>query len=90
MTPPVKIRLIRDNLLVGTHVYRTGDVIEVQGEKAKEMVKGGHAAVAEPDAPITPAGKQRLRSEVVAENAAKKSPPVAERAVRQPRAAAAV
>lgn len=88
MTIASKVRLIRDNLLIGTHVYRAGDVVEVHSERARDMVKHGLAAVASPDEPVTPAGKPRLRSEVLAENAAAQTAPArAERAERRPKVA---
>lgn len=90
MTLPKKIRLIRDNLLIGTHVYRTGDVVEVHGDKAKQMIEAEHAVLAGEHEPVTKPGVQRLRSEVIAENASKKAPAVAERTTKQPRAAVAV
>ena len=87
MDLPKRMRLIRDNLNVRGHVYRSGDVVEVHSETAKNWLKIG-AAIDAGEAPVTRPGTPRARSEVLAENAAALAAPArAERAVRQPRVA---
>jgi hypothetical protein len=78
-----RVELLRDNMLVGTHVYRKGDVVEVDQVTAQTWVKIG-VAIDAGERPLTEAGRPRLRSEVIAENALAADPPAAERAVRQP------
>lgn len=79
-----RVRLQRDNLLVGTHVYRKGDVVEVVDVVAKNWIQT-QVAVDAGDAPVTVPPKPKSRSEVLAEQAlAAQQPAKAERAVRQP------
>jgi hypothetical protein len=80
-----RVELLRDNLLVGSHVYRKGDVVEIDSEVAQNWLKTQVARDAG-DKPLTQPGKPKLRSEIIAEQAlALAQPSEAERAVRQPR-----
>lgn len=41
----VTVELLQDNRLIGSHVFRKGDVVEMDQERAKAWIKAGHAAV---------------------------------------------
>jgi len=90
MLPNQKLVLLRGNLLVEGHVHALGDVVEVDGERAKELLKTGAAAVAKEGAVPTARPVARGRSEVIAENAAAAAQAAAqahaEKAERRPKA----
>jgi hypothetical protein len=68
--PTQKLRLLRDGVLIDAHVYSAGDVVEVDGDRAKDMVKYGAGAVVDAGTPVTPPPVGKERSEVIAQNTA--------------------
>lgn len=76
---PKRMKLCRE-LCVRGHVYAPGDVVEVHSEIAREWTKNG-TGIDATDEPVTEPCKPRLRSEIIAENAAAQAQDQAERAV---------
>lgn len=83
MMPNRRMKLIRDNLLVRGHVYRAGDVVEVNDQVAKDWLKA-RAAIDAGDEPVTQPGQPRLRSELIAETAEARGQAMAEKATTRP------
>jgi hypothetical protein len=75
-----RVRLNLDNHLIGTHVFRKGDVVDLPDLKAKAYLKAGHASLADGE-DLTPIPSPRPRSELVLEVASDPKPAKSERAV---------
>jgi hypothetical protein len=81
--PDQKIKLLVDNRLIGSHVYRRGEVVQVSGERAKEFVKG-KAGIITDEPPTSVPKPAKSRSEIIAEQALNPAPARAEHGIRQP------
>jgi hypothetical protein len=91
------VKVLQDNRLYGTHVYRKGDVVELEDKHARALLKLGHVAVTNDPptplpTPLTRAEKRRQEERRQEERrqeeqALAAAPAAAERAVAKPRQA---
>jgi hypothetical protein len=73
------VELLDDNWLIGTHVHKKGDIVEVDERKAREWIKQGRAVISTKTPMRIPTSP--LRSELIEENAENPAPSKAEQQV---------
>lgn len=83
----VRLEVLQNNRLIGSHVFQKGDIVELDERIAKDWIKRGHAAIAsaKPLTPVPVSGPRSQRIRDREQSTLNPAPAAAERQVSKGR-----